>query len=149
MKTGELTQKLAEMQKATEAGRLQWRVEIQTTEGNEEKYTIEEDGRGWTVDECYVSYRCQFRGADFGMITYEMIKVSGEEVRTVNYVFLPPSGIGLFSLHTLMEHSVEADAGLISQIHVLWTLLMDPARRGSGQTSLRIMEASVNIEEDM
>ncbi len=38
MKTGELTQKLAEMQKATEAGRLQWRVDIQTTEGNEEKY---------------------------------------------------------------------------------------------------------------
>ena len=57
MKTGELTQKLAEMQKATEAGRLQWRVDIQTTEGNEEKYTLEEDGRVWTVDECYVSYR--------------------------------------------------------------------------------------------
>ncbi len=33
MKTGELTQKLAEMQKATEAGRLQWRVDIQGMDG--------------------------------------------------------------------------------------------------------------------
>ena len=148
MKTGELTQKLAEMQKATEAGRLQWRVDIQTTEGNEEKYTREEDGRVWTVDECYVSYRCNFRGKDFSMITYEMIKTSGEQIKTVNYVFMPPSGLGLFSLHTLLDYSIEVSVELIAKIHALWEYLMRLAKDGSGQVALHVTQADVNIEED-
>ena len=148
MKSGELTQTLMKMQKDTEAGRLHWRLEVQTTEGNDEKYTVEEGGLTWVVDECYVSYSCNYRGKEFCMISYEMIKTSGTQVRTMNYIFLPPKGMRLFSLHTQLEHSVDADAVLISQVHTIWTLLMKLVRQGSGQVQFRISQASVNVEED-
>lgn len=124
-------------------------MEVQTTEGNEEKYTVEEEGQTWVVDECYVSYVCEYRGKEFCMITYEMIKTSGAQVRTINYVFLPPLGVRLFSLHTLLEHSIKADAVLLSQIHVLWVLLMELVKKGNGQVECYISQADVNIEDDI
>ena len=148
MKAEELSQNLTMMQQATEAGRLHWRMDIQTTEGNEKKYTMEENKEIWTVDECYVSYRSNFRGKDFSMITYEMIKTSGEQIKTVNYVFMPPSGLGLFSLHTLLDYSIEVSVELIAKIHALWEYLMRLAKDGSGQVALHVTQADVNIEED-
>lgn len=124
-------------------------MEVQTTEGNEEKYTVDEEGQTWVVDECYVSYVCEYRGKEFCMITYEMIKTSGAQVRTINYVFLPPLGVRLFSLHTLLEHSIKADAVLLSQIHVLWVLLMELVKKGNGQVECYISQADVNIEDDI
>lgn len=148
MRPEELKQTLIDMQRETEAGKLNWRLDMQTTEGNEEKYTVEEEGEVWTVDECYASYRCNYRGKDFCMITYEMIKVSGEKVRTVNYVFLPPKGIGLFSLHTLLKHSIDVNAALITQVHALWECLMELVKKQSSQVAFHITEADVNIEDD-
>lgn len=72
MKPEELLQTLMKMQKETKDGTLNWRLEVQTTEGNEEKYTVEEDEKTWTVDECYVSYHCTYRGKEFCLISYEM-----------------------------------------------------------------------------
>ena len=45
MKPEELTQMLMKMQKETREGKLHWKLEVQTTEGNEEKYTVEEEDR--------------------------------------------------------------------------------------------------------
>ncbi|MCM1257709.1 MAG: hypothetical protein NC307_07625 [Roseburia sp.] len=148
MKPEELTQTLAKMRKDTQEGKLHWKLEVQTTEGNEEKYTVEEDGVAWIVDECYTSFLCEYQGREFCMITYEMIKASPEETKTVNYVFLPPLGVRLFSLHTLLPHSVEANAVVISHVHALWELLVELWKNNSEQVSFRVTEASVNIEED-
>ena len=93
MKPEELVQALMKMYKETQEGKLKWKLVVQTTEGNEEKYTVQEDGQEWTVDECYVSYDCEYRGEEFCMISYEMIKNSGAQVRTMNYIFLPPLGV--------------------------------------------------------
>lgn len=149
MKPEELLQTLAKMVKETEEGKLKWRLAVQTTEGNEQKYTVEEAGEVQIVDECYVSYDCMFQGKEFCMITYEMIRTVKEKVRTVNYVFLPPRGIRLFSLHTLLEYSVKADAVLISQIHTLWEALMKLVKQKSSQVEFQITQADVNVEEDM
>ena len=140
MRPEELKQVLTELQKETVSGKLNWRLDVQTTEGNEEK---------WTVDECYVSYRCKYRGKDFCMITYEMIKTSGEKIRTVSYVFLPPSGVGLFSLHTLLKHSIEPNTALMSSVHAIWELLMGLVKYKSSQVTFHITEANVNIEDDI
>lgn len=149
MKPEELVQALMKMYKETQEGKLKWKLVVQTTEGNEEKYTVQEDGQEWTVDECYVSYDCEYRGEEFCMISYEMIKNSGAQVRTMNYIFLPPLGVRLFSLHTLLEHSVKADAVLVSQVHALWVLLMQIAKKGSGQVELSVTQAYVSVEEDI
>ena len=68
------------------------RISVQTTENNEvsEKPVEVEDGVSWTIDECYVSYYCKYKGQDFLMITYEMIKTAGDKVHTTNMIFLPP-----------------------------------------------------------
>ena len=149
MKPEELVQTLMKMYKETREGKLSWKLAVQTTEGNDEVYTVEEEGQMWTVDECYVSYDCEYRGKEFCMISYEMIKTSGEQVRTMNYIFLPPLGVRLFSLHTLLKHSVKADAVLISQVHALWVLLMELAKKGSGQVALSVTQAQVSVEEDI
>lgn len=148
MKPEELLQTIKKMYKETEEGKLNWRLNVQTTEGNEEKYTVEEEQKTWTVDECYVSYHCNYNGKEFCMISYEMIRTSGKQVQTVNYLFLPPLGVRLFSLHTLLPYSVKADAMLISQVHMLWELLIGLAKKQSAQVEFHITEASVAVEED-
>ena len=125
---------------------MRWRLDIQTTEGNEEKYTVQEGNVAWVVDECYVSYQCTYRGKEFCMITYEMMKTAGDRIRTVNYVFLPPLGVRLFSLHTLLKHSVEADAVLMSQIHLLWELLMRLSKKQDGQVEYLYVTQSGDVQ---
>lgn len=147
MKPEELLQTLMKMQKETKDGTLNWRLDVQTTEGNEKKYTVEEDEKTWMVDECYVSYHCTYRGKEFCLISYEMIKTSGREIHTSNYLFLPPLGVRLFSLETLLPHSIEADAVLVSQVHMLWELLMELVKKQSPQVEFYITEASVNVED--
>ena len=147
MKPEELLQTLMKMQKETKDGTLNWRLDVQTTEGNEKKYTVEEDEKTWMVDECYVSYHCTYRGKEFCLISYEMIKTSGREIHTSNYLFLPPLGVRLFSLETLLPHSIEADAVLVSQVHMLWELLMELVKKQSPQVEFHITEAIVNVED--
>ena len=67
----------------TKEGRIRWSVEVMTTEANpaEEKPVEHEDGLDWTIDECYVSYYCKYKGKDFCLITYEMLKTARRELR--------------------------------------------------------------------
>ncbi|MBO5303912.1 MAG: hypothetical protein J6A92_07670 [Lachnospiraceae bacterium] len=148
MKPEELTQTIMKMCKDTQEGKLSWRIDVQTTEGNEKKYVVSEDGMDWTVDECYVSYLCKYRGQEFCLITYELIKTADKQVKTNNYVFLPPLGVRRFSLQTLLHHSIDADAMMVSQIHALWEVIMGLVKVKSPQVDFHITEASVSIEED-
>ena len=149
MRSEELSQNLKRMLKETQDGKLHWKVAVQTTEGNEEKYTVEEEGVSWSVDECYVSFVCPYQGKEFCLITYEMIRQSGDKTKTVNYLFLPPLGVRLFSLHTLLSHSVEADSVLVSQVHMLWKLLMKMRQENPQTVEFTLTEAKVHIEEDV
>jgi len=94
----ELSHMLTEMYNDTKDGKIHWNISVQTTENNEvsEKPVEVEDGVSWTIDECYVSYYCKYKGQDFLMITYEMIKTAGDKVHTTNMIFLPPLGIRVF-----------------------------------------------------
>jgi hypothetical protein len=80
----ELSHMLTEMYNDTKDGKIHWNISVQTTENNEvsEKPVEVEDGVSWTIDECYVSYYCKYKGQDFLMITYEMIKALAERYGT-------------------------------------------------------------------
>ena len=104
-KEDELLKELTDMVKETKKGQIKWKLSCQTTEYNDEavKPTVTEDGITWTVDECYVSYECTYKGSDFVMITYEMIHTAGDKRQTTNLVFLPPLGIRYFDISTLLH----------------------------------------------
>ncbi|MCM1237063.1 MAG: hypothetical protein NC489_43870 [Ruminococcus flavefaciens] len=139
------------MIKATKEGKIDWTVEVQTTETNDaaKKPVEEEDDIKWTVDECYVSFYCKYQGNEFLMITYEMIKNAEKEhkVSTMNMVFLPPLTVRLFNLHTLMPYSVEASAVLLEQIHKLWELLLEMYKAKSEHVALDVTAGALEIED--
>ena len=63
-KQEEIFREIQEMMGETKEGRIRWSVEVMTTEANpaEEKPVEHEDGLDWTIDECYVSYYCKYKG---------------------------------------------------------------------------------------
>ena len=148
-KQDELFHEIVELMKETKENNLRWSVEVQTTEGNdpEEKPVEVEDGITWTVDECYVSYYCKYKGKDFCMITYEMIKTSGDKVTTSNMVFLPPLGMRFFDLRTLLPYSIEVSNVLLDQIHKLWVMLFDMYKVDKGSIYLDIKPGVLKIED--
>ena len=148
-KQEELFREITELMKETRERGLRWSVEVQTTEGNEpkEKPVEVEDGVTWTVDECYVSYYCKYKGKDFCMITYEMIKTAGERVVTSNMVFLSPLGIRFFDLRTLLPYSIEVSNVLLEQIHQLWVLLFDMYKVDRGSIYLNVRPGVLKIED--
>lgn len=148
-KQEELCRELTELMKETKAGKIRWNVEVQTTEANapEEKPVETEDGIDWTIDECYVSYYCTYKGKEFCMITYELIKTSGENVTTSNMVFVPPLGMRFFDLHTLLPYSVETSAVLLGQIHQLWVMLLDMYKVDKSSLYLDVRPAVLTIED--
>lgn len=148
MNDTELIKQIGRMVDATKKGKLKWNVLVQTTETNEEKYYIEEDGRNWQVDECYVSYVCNFQGKDFCMITYELMRKSKGEFHTSNFVFLPPMGIRLFHVHTLLPYSVQNSNMLSSAVHMLWLILLEMAKQKNENVQFDVVEGKVTIEED-
>ncbi|MFV0466286.1 MAG: hypothetical protein ACK5ML_09440 [Lachnospiraceae bacterium] len=148
MKGTELSQLLNKLYKETQEGKVSWDIHIQTTEGNEEKFEVEEQGKTWQVDECYVSYSCTSQGREVCMITYEMIKKNEDDMQSINYVFVPPLGIRLFSVQTLLPYSVETDRMLIHQVHNLWELIVELHRKNSPQIHWRLSEAEVVIEDE-
>ena len=89
----ELSHMLTEMYNDTKDGKIHWNISVQTTENNEvsEKPVEVEDGVSWTIDECYVSYYCKYKGQDFLMITYEMIKTAGDKVHTIKLLLIFPT----------------------------------------------------------
>lgn len=145
----ELVKQLTDMVKDTKAGKVHWKVTCQTTEYNdaETKPTVEEDGLQWTVDECYVSYHCEYKGKEFLMITYEMLHTAGDKVKSTNLVFLPPLGVRYFDIHTLLPYSVEASQMLVYQVHSLWTLLLDMHKANPDSVTMDVSERVLTIED--
>ncbi len=148
-KTEELVKQLTDMVKDTKAGKVHWNVICQTTEYNDadSKPTVEEDGVSYTVDECYVSYHCEYKGKEFLMITYEMLHTAGDKVKTTNLVFLPPLGIRYFDIHTLLPYSVETTQMLTYQVHALWTLLLDMRKANPDSVTMDVSERVLTIED--
>ena len=148
-KQDELLRQLTEMTKDTKAGKIAWEVICQTTEYNDAntKPQIEEDGRIWTVDECYVSYHCQHKGKEFLMITYEMIHTAGNDVKTTNLVFMPPLGIRYFDINTLLPYAVDANNMLTYQIQALWEMLLAMYKANPESVKLDVSERELTIED--
>lgn len=145
----ELLREIREMVKDTKAGRINWKIIEQTTEYNEKekKPVVCEDEKEWQVDECYVSFNCEYKGKEFLMITYEMIHTSADMQRTTNLVFLPPLGIRYFDLNTLLPYSVENSNMLSYEIHMLWELLLSMYKEKSELVTFEIQTRELTIEE--
>ena len=148
-KQDELLKQLTEMTKDTKAGRVKWEVICQTTEYNdpETKPQIEEEGNVWTIDECYVSYHCEYKGKEFLMITYEMMHMAGDDVKTTNLVFTPPLGIRYFDINTLLPYSVETNQMLTYQIKTLWEMLLAMYKANPDSVKLDVSERVLTIED--
>lgn len=148
-KQEELSRELAELITETKEGRIRWNLQVQTTEANpmSEKPMENEDGIEWAIDECYVSYYCQYKGKEFCMITYEMIKTSEDKVVSSNMVFCPPLGVRFFDLHTLLPYSVETSAVLLDQIHQLWVMILDMYKTDKGSVYLDVHPGRLTIED--
>lgn len=138
MNKATLQREIGKMVMETQAGRLNWKIDVSTTEFNEpaSKPVIDVDGEKWTSDECYVSYYCQYRGEEFLMITYEMISKCGPKTKSTNLVFLPPLGVRFFELNSLIPHTVEADQMLTYSIHQLWMAILDAKKKRPEQITL-------------
>lgn len=149
MRQEELSRRITELINETKAGKLKWELEIQSTEANDAdaKPVEQEDGIEWTLDECYVSYHCSYRGNEFCMITYELIKTAGDKTATSNLVFMPPLGVRFFDLRTLLPHSVETSAVLLEQIHQLWLFLMERHKTNPDSVELKVRAGELKIED--
>ena len=146
----ELSHMLTEMYNDTKDGKIRWNLSVQTTENNEvsEKPVEVEDGVSWTIDECYVSYYCKYKGQDFLMITYEMIKTAGDKVHTTNMIFLPPLGIRVFQLPMLLPYAVQASGVLANQIHNLWELLLAMKKADPESVFMEVSAGKLVIEDE-
>lgn len=144
----ELIRDIREMIKDTKVGKLDWKVIEQTTEYNdkENRLVVDEDGKEWQVDECYVSFYCEYRGNEFLMITYEMIHTSEDTQHTTNLVFLPPLGIRYFDLNILLPYSIENSNMLSYEIHMLWELLLAMYKDKSEHVQFDIQSRELTIE---
>jgi hypothetical protein len=149
MKEDVLMREIAQMCQDTKDGKIFWNISVQTTENNpkENKPKEIEDGIEWTVDECYVAYDCTYKGSDFHMITYELIKTAKDKVTTSNLIFMPDEGMRYFNLHTLLPHSVTASAPLIAQIHNLWEIITKMHRDDPNSVNLNVSESTLTIED--
>ena len=146
----ELSHMLTEMYNDTKDGKIRWNLSVQTTENNEvsEKPVEVEDGVSWTIDECYVSYYCKYKGQDFLMITYEMIETAGDKVHTTNMIFLPPLGIRVFQLPMLLPYAVQASGVLANQIHNLWELLLAMKKADPESVFMEVSAGKLVIEDE-
>ena len=148
-KEDELLKQLMDLTKDTKAGKIKWDVKCQTTEYNdpEKKPKIMEDGILWMVDECYVSFYCEYKGKEFLMITYEMVHTAGDKVKTTNLIFLPPLGIRYFDIRTLLPYSIEANNMLSYQVKSLWSMLLEMYKAKSTNVTLDVSERVLTIED--
>ena len=154
-KQEEIFREIQEMMGETKEGRIRWSVEVMTTEANpaEEKPVEHEDGLDWTIDECYVSYYCKYKGKDFCLITYEMLKTANrsigeQKVKSSNMVFLPPLGMRFFDIHALLPYSIEVSNVLLDAIHRLWVMLLDMYKVDKGSIYLNVRPGTLTIEDE-
>ncbi|MGN0485351.1 MAG: hypothetical protein ACI4HI_17570 [Lachnospiraceae bacterium] len=143
MKPELLANELRDMIRQTKDGRLNWNVEVDTTDAIpiEEKVHVQEEGRDWIVDECFTSFSCTYQKQEFCLITYEIVKKSGETVHSTNMAFLPPTFQRVFDLNLLVAHTIDLDRTLALCIHELWECIYNEHKNGNPKIRLKVTDA--------
>lgn len=146
MNVKQLANTLDEMMKETKRGRLSWQMQIETTDDLDASYKeiITQDGMDWIVDECFVSYACNFKGQDFCMISYEHVLTCADQTRMTCLIFLPPLGVRFFDVAGLAPYAVEADAYVSNKVHLLFDQLLELHRADASRCRLQVIDPLKN-----
>lgn len=147
-KSAELLKKLPDLIKETKENKLQWKIEFQTTEYNDpsEKPTEQIDGKDWLLDECFVSYHCEYKGKDFLLITYEQIASFEDKKKSYNLAFVPPLGNRFFDVDLLAPYAVELDQMLAYEIHMLWLTILEKLKEHSKNITIDVSPRDSAVE---
>lgn len=147
-KSAELLKKLPDLAKETKENKLQWKIEFQTTEYNDpsEKPTEQIDGKDWLLDECFVSYHCEYKGKEFLLITYEQIASFEDKKKSYNLAFVPPLGNRFFDVDLLAPYAVELDQMLAYEIHMLWLTILEKLKEHSKNITIDVSPRDSAVE---
>ena len=147
-KSAEFLKKLPDLVKETKENKLQWKIEFQTTEYNDpsEKPTEQIDGKDWLLDECFVSYHCEYKGKDFLLITYEQIASFEDKKKSYNLAFVPPLGNRFFDVDLLAPYAVELDQMLAYEIHMLWLTILEKLKEHSKNITIDVSPRDSAVE---
>ena len=147
-KSAELLKKLPDLVKETKENKLQWKIEFQTTEYNDpsEKPTEQIDGKDWLLDECFVSYHCEYKGKEFLLITYEQIASFEDKKKSYNLAFVPPLGNRFFDVDLLAPYAVELDQMLAYEIHMLWLTILEKLKKHSKNITIDVSPRDSAVE---
>lgn len=147
-KSAELLKKLPDLVKETKENKLQWKIEFQTTEYNDpsEKPTEQIDGKDWLLDECFVSYHCEYKGKEFLLITYEQIASFEDKKKSYNLAFVPPLGNRFFDVDLLAPYAVELDQMLAYEIHMLWLTIFEKLKEHSKNITIDVSPRDSAVE---
>ncbi len=147
-KSAELLKKLPDLVKETKENKLQWKIEFQTTEYNDpsEKPTEQIDGKDWLLDECFVSYHCEYKGKEFLLITYEQIASFEDKKKSYNLAFVPPLGNRFFDVDLLVPYAVELDQMLAYEIHMLWLTILEKLKEHSKNITIDVSPRDSAVE---
>lgn len=147
-KSAELLKKLPDLVKETKENKLQWKIEFQTTEYNDpsEKPTEQIDGKDWLLDECFVSYHCEYKGKEFLLITYEQIASFEAKKKSYNLAFVPPLGNRFFDVDLLAPYAVELDQMLSYEIHMLWLTILEKLKEHSKNITIDVSPRDSAVE---
>ena len=147
-KSAEFLKKLPDLVKETKENKLQWKIEFQTTEYNDpsEKPTEQIDGKDWLLDECFVSYHCEYKGKEFLLITYEQIASFEDKKKSYNLAFVPPLGNRFFDVDLLAPYAVELDQMLAYEIHMLWLTILEKLKEHSKNITIDVSPRDSAVE---
>ena len=147
-KSAELLKKLPDLVKETKENKLQWKIEFQTTEYNDpsEKPTEQIDGKDWLLDECFVSYHCEYKGKEFLLITYEQIASFEAKKKSYNLAFVPPLGNRFFDVDLLAPYAAELDQMLAYEIHMLWLTILEKLKEHSKNITIDVSPRDSAVE---
>ena len=147
-KSAEVLKKLPDLVKETKENKLQWKIEFQTTEYNDpsEKPTEQIDGKDWLLDECFVSYHCEYKGKEFLLITYEQIASFEDKKKSYNLAFVPPLGNRFFDVDLLAPYAVELDQMLAYEIHMLWLTILEKLKEHSKNITIDVSPRDSAVE---
>lgn len=147
-KSAELLKKLPDLVKETKENKLQWKIEFQTTEYNDpsEKPTEQIDEKDWLLDECFVSYHCEYKGKEFLLITYEQIASFEDKKKSYNLAFVPPLGNRFFDVDLLAPYAVELDQMLAYEIHMLWLTILEKLKEHSKNITIDVSPRDSAVE---
>ena len=147
-KSAELLKKLPDLVKETKENKLQWKIEFQTTEYNDpsEKPTEQIDGKDWLLDECFVSYHCEYKGKEFLLITYEQIASFEDKKKSYNLAFVPPLGNRFFDVDLLAPYAFEFDQMHAYEIHMLWLTILEKLKEHSKNITIDVSPRDSAVE---